>query len=200
MNYLAHAYLSFNDPEILTGNMISDFIRGKQFDQFEGNIRNGILLHRYIDQFTDEHPVTQNIKTLFKNDFRLYASPITDVIYDYFVANDPDNFSSKENLMSFTQDTYRLLHQNEIHFPERFRTIFPYMQSQNWLYHYGETDGIFKSLKGLERRASYLNNIEKAFEIFLTNREYIHDLYNQYFSELRAGAQQKILILQQPSI
>ncbi|MBK7121978.1 MAG: hypothetical protein IPH68_03715 [Chitinophagaceae bacterium] len=29
MNYLAHAYLSFNDPEILLGNMISDYIKGK---------------------------------------------------------------------------------------------------------------------------------------------------------------------------
>jgi acyl carrier protein phosphodiesterase len=30
MNYLAHAYLSFNDPEILVGNMISDFVKGKK--------------------------------------------------------------------------------------------------------------------------------------------------------------------------
>jgi acyl carrier protein phosphodiesterase len=30
MNYLAHAYLSFNEPGILTGNMISDFVKGKR--------------------------------------------------------------------------------------------------------------------------------------------------------------------------
>ena len=30
MNYLAHAYLSFGDPGILTGNMISDFVKGKR--------------------------------------------------------------------------------------------------------------------------------------------------------------------------
>lgn len=30
MNYLAHAYLSFNDPEILVGNLISDFVKGKK--------------------------------------------------------------------------------------------------------------------------------------------------------------------------
>lgn len=33
MNYLAHAYFSFGDPAILTGNMISDYVKGKkQFD------------------------------------------------------------------------------------------------------------------------------------------------------------------------
>ena len=30
MNYLAHAYLSFGDPDVLTGNMISDFVKGKK--------------------------------------------------------------------------------------------------------------------------------------------------------------------------
>lgn len=30
MNYLAHAYLSFDEPEILVGNMISDFVKGKK--------------------------------------------------------------------------------------------------------------------------------------------------------------------------
>jgi acyl carrier protein phosphodiesterase len=34
MNYLAHAYLSFNEPEILTGNMISDFVKGKKKFEF----------------------------------------------------------------------------------------------------------------------------------------------------------------------
>jgi hypothetical protein len=29
MNYLAHAYLSFNEPDILVGNLISDFVKGK---------------------------------------------------------------------------------------------------------------------------------------------------------------------------
>jgi acyl carrier protein phosphodiesterase len=30
MNYLAHAYLSFGEPDILAGNMISDFVKGKK--------------------------------------------------------------------------------------------------------------------------------------------------------------------------
>jgi len=30
MNYLAHAYLSFDHEEILVGNLISDFVKGKK--------------------------------------------------------------------------------------------------------------------------------------------------------------------------
>ncbi|MFY7899136.1 MAG: ACP phosphodiesterase, partial [Chitinophagaceae bacterium] len=30
MNFLAHAYLSFQQPSLLIGNMISDFVKGKK--------------------------------------------------------------------------------------------------------------------------------------------------------------------------
>ena len=62
MNYLAHAYLSFNEPEILVGNMISDFVKGKKRFDFSENIQKGIMLHRNIDTFTDEHEVTKKAK------------------------------------------------------------------------------------------------------------------------------------------
>jgi acyl carrier protein phosphodiesterase len=42
MNFLAHAYLSFNNPEILVGNMISDFVKGSRQFQYPEAIQNGI--------------------------------------------------------------------------------------------------------------------------------------------------------------
>jgi hypothetical protein len=40
MNYLAHAWLSFNDDAILTGNMISDFVKanGSMITLFKYNM------------------------------------------------------------------------------------------------------------------------------------------------------------------
>ncbi len=51
MNYLAHAYLSFHDPEVLVGNMISDFVKGKKQYDYPDGIQKGIRLHRIIDLF-----------------------------------------------------------------------------------------------------------------------------------------------------
>jgi acyl carrier protein phosphodiesterase len=47
MNYLAHAYLSFNQPEILVGNMISDFVKGKKKFDFAPGIQKEL---HYIGQ------------------------------------------------------------------------------------------------------------------------------------------------------
>ncbi|MFM7357424.1 MAG: hypothetical protein ACKO1T_02505 [Sediminibacterium sp.] len=42
MNFLAHAVLSMNDPEILTGNMISDHVKGRKQYDFSPDIQKGI--------------------------------------------------------------------------------------------------------------------------------------------------------------
>ncbi len=125
MNYLAHAYLSFDEPEILVGNMISDFVKGnKKFDYSPG-IQKGILLHRAIDQFTDDHPATKAAKLYFKPAYRLYAGAFVDVVYDHFLANDINEFYSADVLGNFANQVYYNLQSNFFHLPERFQKLLP---------------------------------------------------------------------------
>ena len=93
MNYLAHAYLSFGHEEILVGNMISDFVKGKKKFDYSLGIQKGIALHRAIDSFTDDHPVTKLAKQFFKAEYGLYAGAFMDVVYDHFLANDTNEFA-----------------------------------------------------------------------------------------------------------
>jgi acyl carrier protein phosphodiesterase len=185
MNLLAHAYLSFNNESILVGNMISDYVKGKKQFDYPLPIQAGIQLHRAIDEFTDTHEATQEIKKLFKPAYRLYAGAFTDVVYDYFLANDENEFSSAESLQFFTQHTYSLLQKNTHHFPEKFAKSFPYMQVQDWLYHYRYDDGMQKSFGGLAKRAKYITETETAFEIFLNNKELIRQSYQIFFPQLK---------------
>ena len=59
MNFLAHAFLSGDDEEILIGNFVADAIKGKSVKTYSEGIQKGIELHRSIDTFTDKHPVFQ---------------------------------------------------------------------------------------------------------------------------------------------
>ena len=93
MNYLAHAYLSFDDREILTGNIISDFVKGKKKFNYPSRIQAGIMLHRLIDNFTDEHAATREAKEFFRPHYRLYSGAFIDVVYDHFLATDETEFT-----------------------------------------------------------------------------------------------------------
>lgn len=188
MNYLAHAYLSFRHTDVLAGNMISDFVKGrKQFD-YPAPILAGIKLHRAIDQFTDEHPATKKMAAVFKPQYRLYSGAFADVVYDYFLANDTTEFSSPEELLQFTRHTYIQLKENENWFPPPFAAMFPYMESQNWLYNYQYDSGIQKSFNGLARRAAYLPEADIAFELFLANKDLLREQYIIFFQSVKTFA------------
>lgn len=187
MNYLAHAYLSFNKPGLLTGNMISDFVKGRKKFDYPLQVQQGIALHREIDSFTDTHFATKEAKEIFRPAYRLYAGSFIDVVYDHFLALDENQFTD-ESLRTFTLKTYSILDQHTIYFPEKFAMMYPYMKMQNWLYHYRYPEGIQKSLGGLVRRAAYLSESDTAYSLFTSNYEKLSQLYKLFFPDVKAMA------------
>jgi len=213
VNYLAHAYLSFGIPDIVVGNLISDFVKGKKQLEYPDSIREGITLHRAIDTFTDTHPVTRHAKSYFRAVYGLYSGALTDVVYDHFLANDPvafpeptpdlpDHNAGASNLphgadassigralarplAAFAQQTYRQLATRESLFPERFARIFPYMRDQDWLSHYQYKEGIFNSFAGLARRAAYMPPPLQACELFEAHFTDLEACYREFFPSLR---------------
>ncbi|HWA32994.1 MAG TPA: hypothetical protein VG737_02640, partial [Cyclobacteriaceae bacterium] len=73
MNFLAHLYLSGDDADVMTGNFIGDFVRGRHLaEQFGKKIALGIDLHRAIDEFTDHHDVVRQSKTRLRPKYGHY--------------------------------------------------------------------------------------------------------------------------------
>ena len=109
MNFLAHAYLSFGSPELLAGNMISDFVKGKKQFDYPAGIQKGIRLHRAIDSFTDEHPLVKEMKKPFAAHYGLYAGALVDVACDHLLGNDTTVFPSEGELKALSIQTYNSL-------------------------------------------------------------------------------------------
>lgn len=192
MNFLAHAYLSFGRPGILTGNMISDFVKGKKQYDYPASIQTGIRLHRAIDTFTDSHTATKKLNDFFKPAYRLYSGVFTDVVYDYFLANDKSEFPVLKDLEDFADRSYKALGDDFHWLPDRFAKIFPYMKSQNWLLNYRHKWLIEKSFTGLARRAVYLTESQTAFTVFNANTSSMQSCYDEFFPQLKSFAIHKL--------
>jgi acyl carrier protein phosphodiesterase len=195
MNYLAHAYLSFGHPLVLVGNMSSDFIKGKKKFDFPAEVQKGIELHRAIDAFTDSHEATARARVFFRPTYRLYAGAFVDVVYDHFLANDPNEFPGEEGLLAFSRSVYSSLQQNILLLPERFQQMLPFMQSQNWLYHYRYMEGAQKSFGGLARRAAYIQSADEAFEILKNNYTALQQCYDDFFPAVKSFAAYQLEML-----
>ena len=196
MNFLAHAWLSFNQTEILVGNMISDFVKGAAKFSFNGNVQKGITLHRWIDEFTDNHEATQKAKQFFRPYYRLYSGAIVDVLYDHFLANDKSEFDDV-SLKEFSKKTYLLLEENTAELPNRFLQMFTYMKTEDWLYNYKYNEGVRKTLHGLIRRAAYLKESSTAYNLFLQHYTDLNNCYQEFFKDVKQFAKEKFEQLNQ---
>ncbi len=194
MNYLAHAYLSFGDPDILAGNMISDFVKGKKKFDYPDRIQMGITLHRKIDEYTDTHPATREAKQFLKTTAGLYAGSFVDIVYDHFLANDSYEFEEGA-LADFSQKTYTQLADYEAWFPEKFIRFFFYMRSQDWLSGYQSLEGIHHSFQGLCRRAKYIDDPEPVYEAFLKNYDALKMAYEFFFPHVKSFSFNELLYL-----
>lgn len=191
MNLLAHIYLSGDDEPRMIGNFIADFVRGSQIRQFSPAIIEGIQLHRVIDSYTDQHPVVKQSIARLKPTYARYAGVIIDVVYDHFLAN---NFAkySEIPLAQFAQKTYKTLLAHQSVLPPKVQNFLPNMIENNWLLHYGDTEGVRRSLASLSRRSSFVDNLENAIQEMNLYYEAFDTEFNQFFPDLIKRTQEEI--------
>lgn len=187
MNFLAHAYFSFGHPEILVGNMISDFVKGKKRYDYSTGIQQGIELHRRIDAFTDMHDATKLGKEVFRSTYRLYSGALLDVVYDHFLANDEEAFSNGY-LYNFTKEVYKVLEQHAAILPPTFFFMLPHMKQENWLFNYKERWGIERSMNGLVKRSLYMKDHTAAFNAFNEQYLYLQYCYTLFREDVKSFA------------
>jgi acyl carrier protein phosphodiesterase len=184
MNYLAHAYCSYQHPPIIVGNLISDFIKGKKQYDYPDDIQQGIRLHRKIDMFTDSHPAVAEAKKVFRPYYRLYAGAFVDVAFDYFIANDGQLFPTENDLSAFTGIVYHALEIHEASIPPAAIGYFGRMRQQNWLFNYRYIWGIQKSFGGIVYRSQHLVDSDTAAMLFEANIFTLKYCYDAFMPEL----------------
>ncbi len=166
MNFLAHIYLSNDDPQIMVGNFIGDFVKGRNFSNiFDAGIARGIELHRLIDEFTDRHPVVQQSKIKLRPKYRHYAGVIVDIFYDHFLSKYWTDYHAMP-LPQFADQVYSTMQKYHTILPADVKNMLPYMMRDNWLVNYGNLRGIGQALKGISRRTRYDSKMnESIFEL-----------------------------------
>jgi acyl carrier protein phosphodiesterase len=93
MNFLAHLYLSGDDPELLVGNLMGDFVKGRLEGRFPPGIERGIALHRRIDSFAAGNHNFLLSKRRIEPSFGLYRAVLVDLYYDHFLAIDWNEYA-----------------------------------------------------------------------------------------------------------
>ena len=185
MNFLAHLYLSGEQPKIMVGNFIADFVKGKiALSRYEPLITAGIELHRSIDQFTDTHAIVHQSKKRLAGKYSHYSGVIVDVLYDHFLSSKWSDYHP-QRVEDFAAKAYKVMEEHSSVLPARLNGMLPYMIKDNWLVAYGTFDGIFKALTGIGRRSLYISNMNEAVDDLREHYDGFAEDFTAFFPQLR---------------
>lgn len=184
MNFLAHLYLSDDNPESRLGNLMADFVKGAAaVESYGPAIVTAITRHRVVDKFTDTHDLVVASKRLISDRRRRFSGIIVDVCYDHFLARNWETYSSIE-LPVFAQEMYATFRNYSGELPISMRKMLRHMIEQDWLVAYGTSAGIARALDGISLRIKRANTLTGGVEELERNYDVMGAHFHEFFPDL----------------
>lgn len=183
MNYLAHAFLSKNDKDLLIGNFIADHLRGNDFTAYPAEVVAGIRLHREIDAFTDAHPEFKKSKRVFYNGFERYSGILVDIYFDYFLAKDFTKYADIP-LETFSGKVYKIYTAHKSILPTSSSGFLDYVITNNIYTAYATLPGIQKVLYHLSHRIKHNVRLDASVAIFKENEKILQANFDLFFRDV----------------
>ena len=192
MNYLAHIYLSGTDKKMQFGNFIADAVKGCSYNKYPPAIRDGILLHRAIDSFTDTHPAVREYIRIMRPHFGRYSGILLDIYFDYILASRFEEYS-KVSLKRFTKRFYFTLIWNFRWLPVVIKRFILHFIATDRLHKYETIEGIQSSLEIMVKADKLKISAEDAAEYLIRHEQEIDTVFRSFFNELKAVCKEYIL-------
>jgi acyl carrier protein phosphodiesterase len=190
MNFLAHIYLSGNNDLVKIGNFVGDWIKGNDYKKYPEDIQKWILMHRYIDSFTDNHPTIKKSKSRLNEKYHKYSGIIIDIFYDHFLANNWKNYSNIL-LNDFISDLHKSLLIHMHHFSIEIQEFIPRFMKYKWIESYPTLIGIEKVLQGMSKHTSLPDRTVEAIDILKSHYDSFQNEFYDYFPQLIDSVEKK---------
>lgn len=143
-------------------------------------------MHRFIDHFTDTHPVTELTKQRLRPRFHHYAPVVVDVFFDHFLAKNWSRYSSVP-LEQYAESVYEKLQSESAMFPDKSRMFLKGMRYYNWLCAYREVEGIGEVMRGMSQRTPFASGMEHGAEGLREHYSEYEADFEEFFPQLEAA-------------
>ena len=159
MNFTAHLHLSPDIAEVRVFNFSGDGFKGSAWRESATPAqRLGIDLHRFIDDFTDQHPLTKSAKARIRPFTGKYSAVALDLLGDYFLQRNWDQFkllqdsSQHQGLKAFLSSAELDISKHKMLLKGRAAAMAPHLLEHHWLNSYREIDGLLSAARGIAHR------------------------------------------------
>lgn len=188
MNFLAHALLAGEDPALLVGGVIGDWIKGSLPGVLPEDIAKGVALHRAIDDFAESQPAFRRSRSRISAGRRRYAGVLVDVFYDHLLAR---NWATIHHgsLDEYCNTVYRSIEDRLGELPISSHPGLTLMAKENWLSSYARIEGIADVLARMSRRARQPNPLANGEQEFLADEDGFTSDFHEWLDDARTFCQ-----------
>lgn len=190
MNFLAHLALAGPDDASRIGNILGDFEKGtpeSMRERLPDRIVDGIMMHRHIDRFTDDHAIFHKTKLLLAPGRRRFAGIIVDIFFDHFLNNHWERYHPG-TVAGFIAEIYQLFERRPEWLGSQFGPLVPLLRAENWLASYGSEEGLAITLGRVADRSPRLAPIRDGVLDLVENREAFEKHFLEFYPEVRVHA------------
>jgi len=181
LNFLFHLYLSGDDPDILTGNLMGDFVKGRVGEEYPPRLRCGIVLHRRIDSFAQNHPLFRQSRLRIDSGYGLWRGVLVDLFYDHFLAAQWGQWSSVP-FDAYIGQARRMVEANRPYLPERMQEVVPVI-FEKLIPSYREVEGIGTALERMAGRVRRPNPLAGGEEQLSSHYAGLRDDFRLFVPE-----------------
>ena len=183
MNYLAHLYLSGDSDEIKLGNFIGDFVKGNRHNKYPDQVAYGIILHRRIDSFTDQHADVGECIKLLRPGYGRYSGIVTDVFFDHFLASNWSEYSP-HLLRNFAKNAHAIFLSNFFLLPLKVKQFLPFLIQHKRLESYSKRENLLNVFEIMSRHTSLPANSDWAMQMLNQEYDQFEALFRSFFAEM----------------
>lgn len=185
MNHFAHLVLSQPTVESTVGNLLGDFARGVDTGSLSAPVHAGLLNHRAVDRFTDNHPIVLEMRQSFSRRRRRFAGIALDIYFDHLLLQHWDRFERRpldELISAFYQ---RMQDGQELMPGADMRRVTRRMVDYDWFGSYRELDAVAESLDRVASRIRFNNRFDNAIEELRRNQRLIEQGFLEFYPDLQ---------------
>ncbi len=190
MNFLAHLHLSGNEPEVLVGNLMGDFVKGRLAGEYPPGIERGIVLHRRIDSFAAGNAHFRGSKARLDPAFGLYRGVMVDLFYDHFLALHWGEYAPMA-LDVFVAAAYHVVTEFEEVLPERLKRVVPVIFTE-LIPSYREVAGIERALGRMGARLRRENPLREGAGELVRHYGGLEEDFRRFYPEAMAYVREQI--------
>lgn len=182
LNFFAHLVLAKPTIESRVGNLLGDFSRGVDTQALSDEVWQGLINHRQVDQFTDQHLAVRQLKSYFSAQRRRFSGIALDVLFDHFLLKHWSQVSQVP-LDQVIESMYDDLLAGQSLMPERMQRVTQRLVVTDWFHAYQQLDGVSYALERIAERIRFrhefkgvgeelvlhYSHFEAGFEVFLAD-------------------------------